>query len=260
MSVLLDLEKAIIKKLNDTASEGYAEHVEFSGGGLDDMTVASPYTTPDSLAIFEVQIKDTTSSPDYDLIQWRKNGGNWSPNIPLTPTPVPAAIALSDGVEIQFAASKGHTFETLWTITVTRVEMKAVDAVDFRTDTPDDTEQLVAAIQSRVPGMFLSGSDETEIPDEEKPANAIQIVLRAFFKLAVAFNSSRPTEARRMDQAIFDSVNAALTRQPFPAQSSGYVFHPGVMIGSSRFRTSSLMIRIYEFSVLCWGPCEPLGG
>ncbi|MEM0995455.1 MAG: S8 family serine peptidase [Bacteroidota bacterium] len=82
----------------------------FHGTGLNDLTVTTEYTGS-ATDFFTVRISATGATDSY---QWAKNGAIFS-----AATPIPGAggnIALSDGVNVAFAAITGHTNQDLWHI------------------------------------------------------------------------------------------------------------------------------------------------
>lgn len=77
--------------------------------GLEDLSASGTYTGTEP-AYFEVKISSSAASPDE--FQWRKNGGSWSSATGITG----AAQTLSDGVQITFTATEGHTLNDVWVI------------------------------------------------------------------------------------------------------------------------------------------------
>lgn len=78
----------------------------FRGAGLNDITWGGTITLAAS-AVFEVAI-DAEGSPD--TFKWRKDGGAWTTGVSITGS----AQTLSDGVEVTFAATTGHTLADAW--------------------------------------------------------------------------------------------------------------------------------------------------
>lgn len=94
------------------------DYWDFSAYGLvyeylDDLSIVDEYGYTDtSDATFEVEI-DAEGSPD--TFKWRKDSGAWTTGVAITGN----AQTLSDGVQIQFAATTGHQYTAKWTITAT---------------------------------------------------------------------------------------------------------------------------------------------
>jgi len=82
------------------------DHPVYVGAGLDDMSTSGEYSDVSSF-LFEVEI-DATGSPD--TFKWRKDGGSYTTGINITGSAQP----LSDGVNITFAATTGHTLADVW--------------------------------------------------------------------------------------------------------------------------------------------------
>jgi len=82
------------------------EHGIFTGSGLDDMTSQGEFTDI-SAANFDVEV-DGTGTPN--TFKWRKNGGTYTTGVNMTGTPQD----LSDGVQVVFAATTGHTLTDVW--------------------------------------------------------------------------------------------------------------------------------------------------
>ena len=82
--------------------------VTFSGTGLNDATSGGTFNGT-VYALYEVTI-DTTGTPD--TFKWRLNGGAYTTGVAITG----AAQTLSQGVQITFAATTGHTLNDTWSI------------------------------------------------------------------------------------------------------------------------------------------------
>lgn len=80
----------------------------FKGSGLSDVTWGAGFSGASS-AYFEVVLQ-TEGTPD--TFTWRKDGGAWTENVNITG----AAQTLSDGQQITFAATTGHTADDQWAI------------------------------------------------------------------------------------------------------------------------------------------------
>lgn len=80
-----------------------------TGSGIDDITGNISGYTGTTAALFEVMLY---AAGPIDSIKWRKNGGDWSGNTPVTG----AAQDMSDGVTFAFAATTGHDLNDIWSI------------------------------------------------------------------------------------------------------------------------------------------------
>lgn len=80
----------------------------FVGAGLNDASWGTGFSGATS-AYFEVVI-DAESAPD--TFKWRKDGGGWTTGVAITG----AAQTLSDGQQITFGATTGHTLNDSWCI------------------------------------------------------------------------------------------------------------------------------------------------
>ena len=80
----------------------------FSGSGLNDLTWGAAFSDTDS-AYFEVVIYGEGTPNTF---KWRKNGGSWTTGVNITGS----AQTLSDGQQITFAATTGHTVGDQWVI------------------------------------------------------------------------------------------------------------------------------------------------
>ena len=80
----------------------------YIGQGLNDATWGTGFSGAAS-AYFEVVI-DAESAPD--TYKWRKDGGAWTSGVAITG----AAQTLSDGQQITFAATTGHSLNDSWCI------------------------------------------------------------------------------------------------------------------------------------------------
>lgn len=80
----------------------------FVGVGLNDITLGAGFSGAAS-ALFEIEI-DAEGTPD--TFKWRKDGGAYTLTVAITG----AAQTLSDGQQITFAATTGHTLGDKWAI------------------------------------------------------------------------------------------------------------------------------------------------
>lgn len=118
------------------ASEAVAvESVVFTGSGLDDATSGGTYTGK-ARNTYEVQI-DGLGTPD--TFKWRKNFGNWIMGVSITG----AAQTLTDGVQITFVATTGHTVTDNWFFTASAYDLLTLDSdIDFDVDIDDPIYNL----------------------------------------------------------------------------------------------------------------------
>ncbi len=88
--------------------DGGIEPVTFTGTGLDDMTRNSIFSgAEDAQYIIEI---DSAGTPD--TFKWSDNGGStYTTGVAITGS----AQALSNGIEVTFAATTGHTLGDKWT-------------------------------------------------------------------------------------------------------------------------------------------------
>ena len=89
----------------------FPAYVEDASGvaGLEDLAASGTYTGTEP-AYYTVKISSAAASPDE--FQWSKNGGTFSSATGITG----AAQTLSDGVQITFTATEGHTLNDIWVI------------------------------------------------------------------------------------------------------------------------------------------------
>lgn len=83
---------------------------------LNDAAISGAYTGAEN-AVFEVEI-DAEGAPD--TFRWRKDAGAWTSGVAITG----AAQLLSDGVNISFVATTGHSYSYKWTVTATATTTK----------------------------------------------------------------------------------------------------------------------------------------
>src|SRR3990167_4527797 len=91
-----------------TLKREYIAPPEFLGVGLDDLSSSGTYTDTKK-AVFTVIIT-TAAAPD--IFKWQKDDGAFTTGVAITG----ANQTLSDGVQIKFAATTGHTVNEQWTV------------------------------------------------------------------------------------------------------------------------------------------------
>lgn len=91
-----------------TLKKAYVRIPEFSGVGLDDLQSSGTYTDT-KRAVFAIII-DAAGTPD--TFKWQKDDGTFTPGVSITGS----AQTLSDGVQVTFAATTGHTVNEQWTV------------------------------------------------------------------------------------------------------------------------------------------------
>lgn len=97
----------------DVKGFGRISTTTFTGTGLNDATAAGTYTGTDISTDTYTIIIQTSSTPDQ--FEWQKNGGSFTTNVNITGS----NQTLTDGVQIKFAATTGHTVGDQWVITAT---------------------------------------------------------------------------------------------------------------------------------------------
>jgi hypothetical protein len=112
----------------------------FVGAGLNDLTVAGPFTGGVD-ATYEVIIETTGPT---DTFKWRKNAGAFTTGVRITT----GSQYLRNGVSITFAAKTGHTVADKWTITA--VGLFIEDFVEYALTEYDSTRKRESAPGARL--------------------------------------------------------------------------------------------------------------
>lgn len=122
-----------------------------TGAGLDDATSGGTYTGTGGTNTYDVEI-DATGTPD--TFKWRKNSGSYTTGVSVTGS----AQTLTDGVQITFAATTGHTLGDSWRITVT-ADAWSLSNDAWSIDVPGDTRGMVMD--------FPSGGEQLVFTEEK---------------------------------------------------------------------------------------------
>ena len=104
----------------DVKGSGTISAVVFTGTGLNDATSGGTYTGTNSTAVNYTVIIDGSGVPD--TFKWQKTGGAFTNGVAITG----AAQTLTDGVQITFANTTGHTLNDQWVITATPINPLAI--------------------------------------------------------------------------------------------------------------------------------------
>jgi len=124
----------------------------FKGDGLNDVTWGTAFSAADS-AYFEAVIDGVgTGTAGVDTFKWRKDGGAWTENVDITG----AAQTLSDGQQITFAATTGHTAADQWVIGNLKDE-----PCTESTTTAQITDALMRLLNPNSPPTFTDAGGET---------------------------------------------------------------------------------------------------
>jgi hypothetical protein len=99
----------------DVKGFGRISTTVFTGTGLNDGTSAGTYTGTDISAVTYTVIIDGNGTPD--TFKWQKGSGSFTTSVNITG----GNQTLTDGVQIKFAATTGHTIGDQWVITATPV-------------------------------------------------------------------------------------------------------------------------------------------
>lgn len=124
----------------------------FKGDGLNDVTWGLAFSDSDS-AYFEVVIdSELGGTAGVDTFKWRKNGGAWTEDVDITG----AAQTLSDGQQITFAATTGHTLTDQWVIGNLKDEPTTESSA-----TAQITDALMHLLNPNAPPTFTDDGGET---------------------------------------------------------------------------------------------------
>lgn len=135
------------------------EHTVFVGAGLDDCNSSGEFTGLAD-ALYEVEI-DATGTPD--TFKWRKDGGAYTAGVAITG----AAQVLSDGVQIKFSATTGHTLADKWSFN--GKFYNSVKEIHFGDSFLGFIYAVVEYDTGYVRHHYLDGSDNTVIKDVNCP-------------------------------------------------------------------------------------------